>query len=201
LDVPISNRSILNPTTDDCNLFSTYTIQAYKELFESLNANADGYLNKSEIDRLFMRLKGSPSSDAFYSNLLTKYEDPKNHSKGLSMDGFLKLQVDLYRESHWSDIKVAQELLSLGFDRKLRFRVGRSVGVTIHGTLGHADPAIPRSEPSLTHQRQRAGIATTTPSNPALSTDSPEKIFKVASLSYNANLINAARYLLLMLMA
>jgi hypothetical protein len=201
LDVPVTNRFATELAKQNASLFSKFIIQAYVNLFEALNANADGFLNKNEIDGLFVRLTGKPSTDEFYNALLSQFGDPNNHSKGLTMDGFMQFQYDRFKNSEYDENKVAQEMLALGFDRKLRYRAGRSVGVTIHGTAGRADPAIPRREPPISTQQrtsQSADKATNITNIPTATTEaSPEKLFKVLSLPYNASLINAAHIALI----
>ncbi len=144
LDVPVTDRPITELTAYEDISFSKYVIRAYMELFESLNSNADGYLDKKEIDSFTVRLTGQSIPDAAYQALLQMFEDPKNHDKGLSIDGYLKYQLYQFHSSGCDEDRVAKELLDMGFDRKLRFRAGRSVALTVHATEGHADPAIPR---------------------------------------------------------
>jgi Ca2+-binding EF-hand superfamily protein len=49
-------------------------VNAYAELFERMDSDRDGYLNKAEMDQYMMRTEGAPVQNAAYQWLLHKFE-------------------------------------------------------------------------------------------------------------------------------
>jgi Ca2+-binding EF-hand superfamily protein len=49
-------------------------VNAYSELFDRMDLDNDGYLNKSELDQYMMRTEGAPVQDTAYHWLLHKFE-------------------------------------------------------------------------------------------------------------------------------
>ncbi len=181
VDVPITDRpsnSILNK--NDLS-FSKYVVNAYKEQFESINLNADGFLDKYELDMFMKQTTDRAMRDDDFQVLLEAFEHPLNHSKGLSFDGYLKFQFFQFRKTGCDEERIIQEFLEMGFDNKLRSKNGRSVAMTVHGTAGHADPAQPKP---IDFADSSSGKSTA-------------KLYAVDGLPYDQDLVNEAQIMMI----
>ena len=49
-------------------------VKAYSELFERMDLDGDGFLNKSELDQYMMRTEGAPVQDTAFHWLKHKFE-------------------------------------------------------------------------------------------------------------------------------
>ena len=49
-------------------------VKAYSELFERMDLDGDGFLNKSELDQYMMRTEGAPVQDTAFQWLKHKFE-------------------------------------------------------------------------------------------------------------------------------
>jgi Ca2+-binding EF-hand superfamily protein len=49
-------------------------VSAYSELFDRMDLDNDGYLNKSELDQYMMRTEGAPVQETAFQWLLHKFE-------------------------------------------------------------------------------------------------------------------------------
>jgi hypothetical protein len=67
-------------------------VNAYSELFDRMDLDNDGYLNKSELDQYMMRTEGAPVQETAFQWLLHKFEG-KEGELGLTNEASATLSV------------------------------------------------------------------------------------------------------------
>ena len=115
--------------------FSPQVVAAYTELFHRLDVDGDQFLNKAELDQYMMRTEGSPIQDSAYHWLLHNFES--REATGLSLAGFLKSQLFVFRHTGCDEGKLRNEFKILGFNADLRLDSGRGAVLCVHGTVDY----------------------------------------------------------------
>ena len=188
LDVPIVEcRSISSSSGIKEISLSKHVINAYKELFHHLDIDGDGFLDKYEIDNYMVRTTGQGLEEDGYNWLINTFEPPKNRNKKvLSMPGFIAAQLHIFRHEGCDEDRLAQELIAMGFDRKLRYKLGRSMTLSVHCTTGSATPGpvhVPSSLLSAPSTPAKSSITTPTPKGIASKVTTPAGRSPVPKLS------------------
>ena len=120
-----------SPATGEIE-FTQEVIAAYTELFNRLDLDSDGVLNKAELDQYMLRTEGSTIEQAAFQWLVHNFES--KDAIGLSVAGFIRAQLYVFRNTGCNVDKLFDEFRLLGYDHRLQLRGGRRLTLAVHGT-------------------------------------------------------------------
>lgn len=112
--------------------FTEETYAAYEDLFHRINLDSGGYLSKEELDQYMERTEGSPVDEQAYQWLMHNFESVER--KGLTMLGFSKAQLFVFKQTGADEEKLRNEFRMLGYDDNLRYYSGRALILVVHST-------------------------------------------------------------------
>ena len=91
-------------------------VTAYSELFDRMDFDNDGFLNKVELDQYMMRTEGATVQDAAFHWLLHKFEG--KDAVGLSKNAFLRAQQFVFQHTGADEEKLRNEFRILGYSAR-----------------------------------------------------------------------------------
>eukprot|EP01031_Cornospumella_fuschlensis_P034919 gene34919-42286_t len=125
--------------------FSDAVIKAYTELFHRMDSDNDGKLSKAEMDAYMMRTEGSTIEDAGFTWLVHNFES--RETNGLSLAGFLKAQLYVFKQCGSDEEKLRKEFASLGYNSDtLELRTCRKMALSLHSTADFSLDTMPYDE-------------------------------------------------------
>jgi hypothetical protein len=163
-DVPLTRQG----TDNRDKHFSKYVERAYKELFHHLDINGDGSLSKQEIDQYMNRKTGQPLSEEAFRETLRFDAKASENPTSISLKGFLETQYHQFRNDNCNEDNLARDLVALGFDRELRYKLGRCMALTVHCTRGQVSPTT--SDTASSTVRAKAPVSANTNNGPPFTT-------------------------------
>ena len=131
--------------SDGTEHFDKYVVAAYSELFDRLDIDNDGYLNREELECFIALLEGTKYvlHEESYQWFLTTFD---SDVRGLSRKGLIDCQLLAYRESKGGGVlELLSELCLLGYKRRhqahcscdLSCVTSRKVGMVVHTSSPH----------------------------------------------------------------
>ncbi|RYG66041.1 hypothetical protein EON64_10645 [archaeon] len=125
--------------------FSEAVIKAYTELFHRMDSDNDGKLSKAEMDAYMLRTEGSTIEDVAFTWLVNNFESKEK--TGLSLAGFLKAQLYVYKQCGSDEEKLRKEFASLGYNSEtLELQTCRKMALSVHSTADFTLDTMPYDE-------------------------------------------------------
>lgn len=112
--------------------FTHDTIRLYTEVYERIDLDGDGQLNKAELDSFMMKTEGTPIDEKAFMWLLHNFES--KDKVGLTLAGFIKAQLFVFKHTGGDEEKLRAEFKLLGYDDDLQYHIGRAAVLSVHGT-------------------------------------------------------------------
>ena len=121
--------------------FTEEAEEVFSELFDRMDHDGDGLLNKVELDQFMVRSEGAPIQDKAYQWLLDHFEPPE--AKGLSKRGFIRAQLFVFERVGADEESLFREFRSLGYNDQLELSHGRSAVLSVHGSVAFSLDVLP----------------------------------------------------------
>jgi Ca2+-binding EF-hand superfamily protein len=112
--------------------FTSETRRVYREIFERMDHDDDGQLSKTELDGFMMRTEGTAIDEKAFLWLLHNFES--KDKIGLTLAGFIKAQLFVFKHTGGDEQKLWEEFKLLGYNANLEFTAGREATMSLHGT-------------------------------------------------------------------
>eukprot|EP00981_Chlorochromonas_danica_P000679 scaffold146_cov171-Ochromonas_danica.AAC.28 len=141
----IQDRAVLTKTEGNGDVvFSDAVIAAYSALFQRMDNDGDGVLSKAEMDQYMLRTEGATIEDSAFTWLLHNFETKE--AQGLSLPGFLRAQLYVFKQSGSDEEKLWKEFKLLGYDDQLVLQACRSAVIAVHSTAEFTLDSLPYDE-------------------------------------------------------
>lgn len=133
--VPLTQPGQKNGEVD----FSSAVIAAYTELFQRMDNDCDGVLSKQEIDQYMLRTEGATIEETAFQWLVNTFENSTSNDapKGISVAGFIRAQLHVFRSGGCDEEKLWGELKHLGYNEELQLCSCRAATMVMHCTASH----------------------------------------------------------------
>jgi len=115
--------------------------RVFSELFDRMDQDGDGLLNKVELDQFMVRTEGAPIHDKAYQWLLDHFESP--NAKGLSKLGFIRAQLFVFERVGADEESLVREFKGFGYNDQLELYHGRSAVLSVHSSVDFSLDTLP----------------------------------------------------------
>lgn len=91
-------------------------MKAYSDLFDRMDLDNNGFLNKQELDNYSMQVEGAPLQESSYKWLLGAFES--RNAPGLTKRAFIQAQEYVFQHTGADQEKLRAGFRTLGYDAK-----------------------------------------------------------------------------------
>ena len=138
---PPPKQLVIRGSDGKVERFTDAAEEVFSELFDRMDYDGDGLLNKAELDQFMVRTEGAPIQDKAYQWLLDHFEAPQ--AKGLSKRGFILAQLFVFERVGADEESLFGEFKALGYNDQLELSHGRSAVLSVHGSVGFSLEVLP----------------------------------------------------------